>query len=245
MKKVLITGSARRLGKALALKFASIGYDIVLHYNNSDERAKETVAALEKYNINVDLLKADLSNSDESVKILTSYFENCINSNLKIPNILINNAGIYPHEQTLDELDINLWNKVLNLNTRAALITSKIFSKYAHNNSRIINIGSLGAVEIWRNKIPYNVSKAALLQLTKALARSLAPKISVNCINPGYIEMPNDPPEAHNPLTVDKIPMKRFGTTDDIFDAALFFAESSGFITGQYLNIDGGTHLVK
>lgn len=245
MKKIIITGAAKRLGRALALLFADKGYDIVLHFNDSAERAKVTAKELSEFGVKVDILRADLSNASESIKVFTEYFEKCKVEGSNCPNILINNSGIYPEECKIEDLSIELWDKVLNTNTRASLITSKVFSKYACENSRIINIASLGAVEIWKNKIPYNISKAALLQLTKALARSLAPKISVNCINPGYIEMPGDPPLQHNPLTVDKIPMNRFGTANDIFDAALFFAESSLFITGQYLNVDGGYHLVK
>jgi NAD(P)-dependent dehydrogenase (short-subunit alcohol dehydrogenase family) len=109
---------------------------------------------------------------------------------------------------------------------------------------RIVNIASLGAFQIWKDRIPYNVSKAAVVQLTKALARSLAPDIMVNAVAPGAIAIP-DEPAAGGMIAPSRIPMGRHGSTDDIFNAVYFFADTATYITGQTLIVDGGLNIAQ
>src|SRR5690606_4446286 len=136
----------------------------------------------------------------------------------------------------------SLIDDTFDVNLKGELFTSQRFSQLAKPNSRIINIASLGALEIWKGRVPYHISKSALLHLTKAMAVELAPNISVNCVCPGAIHIPEEPAEDSSLISTDKIPMKRYGNVDDIFDAVYFFATCSAYITGQNIIVDGGYH---
>jgi 3-oxoacyl-[acyl-carrier protein] reductase len=236
MKKVLITGSGRRLGKSLAIEFARRNWDVILHFNNSKEMAKKTQAEIIKLGVNCDIFQCDISNISEIELIFSKVFKD-----FGTPDVLINNAGIFPPQKDIFNISFKDVENSINTNTLPILFISKEFAKSAKDNSRIINIHSLGAVEIWKNRIDYNMSKSAALTLTKSIARELAPKISVNAINPGHIEMEEKASDSTK-NNLDNIPMKRYANVNDIFDAVYFFATCSNYITGQYLNIDGGYH---
>lgn len=240
MKNIFITGSGKRIGRALALNFAKKGWNVTVHYNSSKNEAEKTYEEIKKYNVKSTLVKADVRNYYE----LKSAFEKS-NDEIGIPDVLVNNSGIFPKKTKIEDIDEEFWDNTLNINLRGEFFASKIFSEFAKKNSKIINFASLGAFEIWQNKIPYNVSKAGVIQLTKALARELAPNISVNSISPGTIEIPGEAGPDPHLISTEKIPMGRYGTTDDIFEAVHFFATCSNFITGQNISVDGGYHLFR
>lgn len=240
MPLVLITGSGRRIGKGLAFEFARNGWDILIHFNSSKESVEEAKHYISKnFGVKVYSLSCDLSQIQHSMQEFECFFEE-----VGVPNVLVNNAAIFPEKRSLEELDERIWDRTLTINLKAYLFVSKIFSKYAKDGARIINIGSLGGIETWKGRIPYNISKAGVIQLTKSLAKELAPKISVNCVNPGSIFIPYEPNNIDAPIVpIERIPMQRYGTILDVFDAVYFFATCSQFITGQILNVDGGYHL--
>ncbi|MEN6294513.1 MAG: SDR family oxidoreductase [Chloroherpetonaceae bacterium] len=231
MQTVLITGSAKRLGRGLAIEFAKKGWDIILHYNHSQNEAEETAEQIKKYGVRVFPIQFDLVN----YKSIEDGFEK-IKSEFQFPNVLINNAGVFPPMTTLQELTEDAWNSIMSVNLNAHLFTAKFFTKYAEENSRIINIASVGGLEVWKHRIPYNVSKAGVIKLTRVLAKELAPKFSVNSISPGTITFDEDPVND----SAEKYPMKRFATLQDIFDAVYFFATATNYITGQNLCVEGG-----
>lgn len=238
---VLVTGSGKRLGRSLALSFARKGWDVVIHYNESEETAKKTKDEIIAVGRKAFLVKADLKSFSQIETAITTTV-----NEFGIPNVLVNNAGVFPKPKKIFEISKEDWEETLQINLTASFYTSKIFVEYARKNSRIINISSLGALEIWKNRIPYNVSKSALIQLTKALARELAPYISVNTVCPGAILFENEPSESDSSMIkTNRIPMKRYATADDIFEAVYFFATCSNYITGQFLCVDGGASLNK
>lgn len=237
-KLVFISGSGRRIGRALAIKFAEKGFDVGLHYNESEAKAYETKALIDKLGVKCCVVKADVRDYIEYKKAFKKVVDE-----LGIPNVFINNSGIFPAKQSLDKLSIDEWSNTLNTNLSSEFYGAKIFAEFAIDGAKLINIGSLGGLEIWKQRIPYNVSKAGVIQLTKALALELAPRIAVNCINPGTIVMPDEPAADSSEVSLNRIPMKRYGSVDDIFEAAYFFATCTQFITGQVLNVDGGYHL--
>ncbi|QLH54094.1 MAG: hypothetical protein CH6_2725 [Candidatus Kapaibacterium sp.] len=240
MSLVLITGSGRRIGRGLAIEFARKGWNVIIHFNSAMESALETKNYIVKnFGVKVFTFASDL----QDIKTSVDNFEKVFNE-VGVPNVLVNNAAIFPNRRNLDEIDEEIWDLTLTINLKAYLFVSKTFAKYAQEGSRIINIGSLGGIETWKGRIPYNISKAGVIQLTKSLAKELAPKITVNCVNPGTIFIPYEPNQIDSPLVpLEKIPMQRYGTILDIFDAVYFFATCSNFITGQVLNVDGGYHL--
>lgn len=240
MPQILITGSGRRLGKSLAINFAKDGWDIILHYNESKLQAEHTYKEIINLGVKCDILSCDLRDSEAITSIFEDYF-----SNHRVPDVLVNNSGIFPEKRKVEDIDKLLWDNVLDLNLNAAFWLSQVYTKHKVNNGRIINMVSLGAFEVWDKRTSYNVSKAALMQLTHSLARELAPNFTVNSVCPGYIEIPDEPASDSSGIPMSKIPMGRYGNTQDIFDAVRFFATCSTFITGQNLNVDGGYKIAR
>lgn len=240
MPTILITGSARRIGKGLAKFFADKGWNIAIHYNQSHQSAINLLNEFNQMGIEAIAIKADLANEKEiedGFKKIYSKFE-------KI-DVLVNNAAIYPQQRKFEELKTEEWDRTFDINLKSYFITSQIYAKNCKNSGRIINISSLGGLEVWKNRIPYNVSKSAVIHLTKVLARNLAPKISVNCISPGVIFIENELGSEPIDIPESKIPMLRYGKISDICDAVFFFATATNYITGQILAVDGGLNLVK
>ncbi|HOV93187.1 MAG TPA: SDR family oxidoreductase [Candidatus Kapabacteria bacterium] len=231
MQTVIITGSAKRLGRGLAIEFAKKGWNIILHYNSSQDEAIATAEQIRAFGVKVFPIQFDLSN----YQAIEEGFEK-IKAEFSFPNVLINNAGIFPPLTTLQDITPESWDSIMKVNLNAHLYTSKFFTKYAADNSRIINIASVGGLEVWKHRIPYNVSKAGVIKLTKVLAKELAPRFSVNSISPGTITFEEDPVND----SAEKYPMKRFATVQDIFEAIYFFATATNYITGQNICVDGG-----
>ena len=241
MPKVFITGGAVRLGRGLALKFAEKGCDVAFSYYHSAEKAKVTSNEITKYNVRNYNFQVDLRN----YKQLRAEFEKMIDV-FGIPDVVINNAAVFPPQKSLTELKVEEWHSVLDANLNSVFYVSKIFAEYAENNSKIINIASIGAMEIWDGRIPYHVSKAGVLQLTQALARDLAPRISVNSISPGTIVIEGEPDGENVPaISADRTPMKRNANIDDIFNVCYFLATTENFITGTNIIVDGGYSLTR
>jgi 3-oxoacyl-[acyl-carrier protein] reductase len=239
MKTILITGSGKRLGRHLAIKFAEKGNNIILHYNSSEKQAYETKKLIENYNVKTLIYKANLENIDE-----IQNFADFIEKNELIPSILINNSAIFPLKSNLQNLTYNQWQKTLNINLNSIFVLSKILITKFSTIEKIVNIASLGAFHIWDERIDYNVSKAAVIQLTKAMARDLAPNIAVNSVSPSTIYFPNEAPSEPISLNEQKIPYKRFAYPDEVFEAVYFFSYCSNYITGQNINVAGGLDLL-
>jgi NAD(P)-dependent dehydrogenase (short-subunit alcohol dehydrogenase family) len=237
-KTVIITGGARRIGKGLAIQFANSGWNVGIIYNKSAESAKETIQLIEQTGVRAFAIQADVSDHNDIQNAIVKMVEH-----FGEVGVLVNNAAIYPESQSLNDLTIDSWEQVMNTNLRSILSASQKFAEFAKNGSRIINIASLGAFKIWKQRIPYNVSKAGVIQLTKALALELAPNLSVNSVSPGTIEIKDEVADAGALIPMDRIPMKRYGNVNDVFDAVYFFANCSSFITGQNISIDGGFSL--
>jgi NAD(P)-dependent dehydrogenase (short-subunit alcohol dehydrogenase family) len=237
MPKVIVTGSGRRLGRAFALAFADKGWDVAIHYNQSGNEAQRTYESVISKGVNAYLIHADLRNSSDVSEMFSK-----LNHEFGNPDVLVNNSGIYPQRTALTDIVDELWDDVINTNLRGYFYCSREFARHAIKGSRIVNIASLGGLEVWKQRIPYNVSKAGVLQLTRALARELAPDITVNSVCPGEILIPGEPAIDSSQISLDRIPMSRLGSPMDVFEAIYFFATCSDYITGQNLTVDGGYH---
>ncbi len=239
---VFITGSGRRIGRALAFSFGNLGYRVAVHYGRSADAARATYDALQDMGVQATLVQADVRDRGairEAVAQVAEYFGRL--------DVLVNNAGVYPAAVPLSDVTEDLWRQVIETNLYGEFFAAQAAAEFMlgqevderGERGRIVNISSLGAWQIWRDRVAYNVSKAGVVQLTRALARSLAPSIAVNSVAPGAIEIPEEP-AAGAMIAAERIPMRRYGTTEDIFNAVRFFAESSTYVTGQTLIVDGG-----
>jgi NAD(P)-dependent dehydrogenase (short-subunit alcohol dehydrogenase family) len=158
--------------------------------------------------------------------------------------LLVNNAAVF-ESAPLEQISLEAWDKVFETNARGPfLVAREALEHLRAAEGRIVNIGSLGGMHAWANHAHYCGSKAALHMLTQAMAKAFAPRVSVNCVAPGWIELDDVQKEASGARFAARTPMQRNGTAEDVAQAVLFFAAGPKFVTGQILVVDGGLGLV-
>jgi 3-oxoacyl-[acyl-carrier protein] reductase/pteridine reductase len=237
-KAALVTGGARRIGRAIALELAAAGADVALTYRNSRMEAEEALQRINQLGRRAIVLECDVR-SESSV---CSAVANSINFHGHL-DVLVNNAAIY-ESAPLDKISLDQWDAVFETNARGPfLVAREALSHLRSSHGRIINIGSLGGLRAWPGHAHYCASKAALHMLTEAMAKSFAPEVAVNCVAPGWIEFDEDKDQPATLRFAAKTPMRRNGAAKDVAEAVAFFASTSSFITGQILTVDGGLGL--
>jgi 3-oxoacyl-[acyl-carrier protein] reductase/pteridine reductase len=235
-KTALVTGAAKRIGRSLALALAEQGADVAITYRNSDADALATVDAIRRHRVRAAAVYCHLGDPT----CVRDAVDATIRELGRI-DVLVNNAGMF-ETQPLESITLEQWDAMLNTNTRGPfLMAQAAYAELKQRQGRIVNIGSLGGLHPWATHGHYCVSKAALHMLTKTMAKAWAPEITVNCVAPGMIVNGEvDPGYEH---FVEKTPMRRNGTPEDVAAAVLFFATGPRFITGQVLSVDGGLGL--
>ena len=235
-KTVLVTGAAKRIGRSLALALARAGADVAITYRSSDAEAQATVEAIKACGVRAAAVHCDVSD----VACVESAVDSTVRELGRI-DLLVNNAGMF-ETLPLESITAEQWDAMQNTNTRGPFLVARAaHAELKQRRGRIVNIGSLGGIHPWATHGHYCVSKAALHMLTKTMAKAWAPEISVNCVAPGMIVNGEvDPGYEH---FLEKTPMRRNGTPDDVAAAVLFFATGPHFITGQVLSVDGGLGL--
>ncbi len=232
----LITGAAKRIGRAIALAYASAGSDIAITYRKSSAEAEETLHELESLGIKASVHRCDLDDAAAIKQVVA----NVVMDHGRL-DLLVNNAGKFA-SSALEDITADEWDSMFATNTRGPfLMAQAAFPHLRAARGRIVNIGSLGGIHPWATHGHYCTSKAALHMLSKTMAKAWAPEISVNCVAPGMI-VQGEVGAAYQSFA-DKTPMKRNGTAADVAQAALFFATGPHFITGQLLAVDGGLGL--
>lgn len=234
-KAVLITGGSRGIGADLVKTFAENGYSVAFTYKNSKSAAEDLS---KKYNAIA--IQADSANESEVISAV-----NCVIDKLGTIDVLINNAGISSFSLFTD-ITAEQWRHIFDVNVHGAFYYTREISKemIKKKSGRIINISSMWGISGSSCEVHYSASKAALIGMTKALAKELGPSgINVNCIAPGVINT-----EMNALLSQDDIdalksdtPLERIGLASDVSKTAFFLAsDSSSFITGQVISVDGG-----
>ena len=237
-KTALITGAAKRLGRAMAVAFAEAGADVAVTYRTSHTEALETVTVLQTLGVRASAHHCDLDSPDSITAAVAAVL--AAHQHL---DILVNNAGTFA-SVPLQDITVAAWDATFSANTRAPfLVAQAAYPHLRETCGRILNIGSLGGLEPWATHAHYCASKAALHMLSKAMAKAWAPEVSVNCLAPGMIVMPGDEVDPAYQHFAGRTPMQRNGTPADVAAAALFFATCPHFITGQILGVDGGLGL--
>ena len=237
-KVALVTGGARRLGRAAALALAQNGADVAITYLSSAKEAQRTVKDIERSGVGALAIRCDVT---EHKSVRTAVKEAV--TKLGGIDILVNNAGAY-ETVPFEDLTIEQWDTVFGVNVRGPFVVSQAaLPNLQRRKGRIINLGSLGGLRAWPTHAHYCSSKAALHMLTKAMAKALAPEIAVNCVAPGMIDLGEKSAKQFTKRLANQTPMRRSGTGDDVTAAVLFFATAPTFITGQVLYVDGGLGL--
>lgn len=240
-KNVLITGGTRGIGEAISREFAKKGYNLIINYINSKEKAEQLKAELEKiYNIKVLTSQADLA--DE--KAIENMVDIAIKKFGKI-DVLVNNAGIVIDKE-FEDRTIEDWKQTLNINLIAPFILTKLIGKEMVKNKggAIINISSTNGINTYYpTSVDYDASKSGLISLTYDSAVELAPYVRVNCIAPGWVntEMNKELPEDFVKEETKRILVKRFAEPEEIAKVATFLAsDDASFINSTVIKVDGG-----
>lgn len=243
-KTVLVTGASRGIGKAIATVFAENGYNVLINYNNSEKEALDLYNELKSRGLSVDTYKADVSKKEE-VNLMINY---CIGQFEKI-DVLVNNAGI-SRSNLFTDITYEEWDEVINTNLNSVFYTTKKALQYMlpQMSGKIINISSIWGMVGGSYEVHYSTSKAAIIGMTKSLAKELGPSnIQVNCIAPGVIQtdMLNSIGEETLEMLREETPLMRLGTPEDIAYCALYLgSDKANFITGQVISPNGGFVIV-
>ena len=237
-KTALITGGAKRLGRASALAMASAGADVAITFNHSATEAQHTVVDLAGLGVRAFALHCDVTR-EKSVKAMVKEAV----KELGGIDILVNNAANYETVE-FETISLEQWDAIFASNARGPfLVTREALQHLRERRGKVINMGSLGGLVPWATHAHYCSSKAAVHMLTKVMAKALAPAIAVNAVAPGMIDLGEKAAKAFLREMARVTPMKRNGTGEEIASAVLFFASTTHFITGQILAVDGGLGL--
>ncbi|MHB9105889.1 MAG: SDR family oxidoreductase [Armatimonadota bacterium] len=233
----LITGAAKRIGRAIALTLANEGVNIVVHYNRSDDEAEDLRRELADLGVKSWAVRADFAQPTEYVSLLDRALEAAGSL-----DILVNNASIFPPEK-LDEMTLESLNLNIEVNAWVPFQLSRDFAQKVGKGSIVNLIDSRTRGYDW-NHTGYILSKHVLGVMTRMLALKYAPDVTVNGISPGLILPPPGQDQSYLDKLVHTVPLKRHGDAQDIADAALYLLKSN-FLTGEVIYVDGGRHLLE
>ncbi len=235
-RAALVTGGSKRIGRSIALRLASEGADIIINYDSSKSEADSLVSEIKSRGRRALSVQADVSHRADVQKLFSA-----AENEFGRLDILVNNAGMF-FGAKFEELTEEQWDHIMNVNLKSQFLCAQSAAPMMKRQGRghIINLSSLGGLLPWPGYTHYCVSKAGCIMLTRCLARALGPEILVNSIAPGTIQFPGEPPDEDY---IQRVPLHRTGTGEDIADAAAFLAKTD-FVTGQILAVDGGRSLV-
>jgi 3-oxoacyl-(acyl-carrier-protein) reductase len=239
-RTALVTGASRGIGRAIALALAEEGADVAINYVSSESAARDVAEAVAKMGRRTMLARADVGDYPDTYRMAQDVLRE-----FGRLDILVNNAGINS-DKTFVKMDHASWRKVLAINLDGVFNCTKVFvdQMLAHNYGRVVNITSvIGQIGNF-GQANYAASKAGVAAFTKSLAKELAGKgITVNAVAPGFIEteMVGGIPERVRHRLLEQIPLKRFGTAEEVARAVTYIVSADGdYITGAELSINGG-----
>lgn len=232
---VLVTGGARRLGRAFVEALAEKGMRVAIHYGASGDEAASLADALGARGHETACFGADLRDADAVGALPDRVVER-----FGQLDVLVNSAAVM-ERVGVAEATVQHWNDVINLNLRAPFFLAQHAAPHlARAHGTIVNIADLGGLEPWPNYAVHSISKAGVIMLTKVLATSLAPDVTVNAIAPGTVLVPDDFDAEKRAFLAATTPLGRLGTPADAVNALLFLIERADFVTGETLVVDGG-----
>lgn len=232
----LVTGAGKRLGRAVALRLAEEGADVIVHYNSSAAGAQAVAKEIEALGRRAAALQANLKNVSEIRRLFDE-----AGKQFGRLDVLVNCAANFLPASIVSTTE-EIWDASLDTNLKAGFFCAQAAAPMLRRtNGTIVNFADAGGLLGWPGYIPHSISKAGVVMLTKVLAKALAPEVRVNAIAPGTISMPGDPPEWEADF-VKLAPLRRTGTPADIADAVSYLVHAK-FLTGHTLVLDGGRSL--
>ncbi len=238
-KSVLITGAAKRLGRAIALHLAESGWAVAVHYNNSQTEAEETVAALHLKGVHAAAINADLTLEDDTERLIAR-----ARAAVGPLTALVNNASVFEND-TIATMTRQSWDKHIEANLRAPLVLSRDFAEQLPEGQEgaIVNLLDQRLLKPTPQFLSYGVSRAGLHWLTVTLAQALGPRIRVNGVAPGPTLRNERQSEAHFKKQLESTILGRGAMPEDVARAVAYLIEARA-VTGQMIAVDGGQHLI-
>ena len=233
----LVTGGGRRVGRALALALAGRGATVAIHFNESEAGARDVASEIAKTNAEARTFQADLRRPDAPAALVGA-----VHGAFGRLDVLVNSAAIM--ERTpFGSITPEDWDRVFAINLRAPFLLSQAAEPHLRRaQGVIVNIADLAAFETWPAYVPHGISKGGVVQMTRALARVMAPAVRVNAIAPGTVLLPENFDAKDAAHLTETTPLKRSGTPEDVA-AALLFLVDADYITGETIVVDGGRHV--
>jgi NAD(P)-dependent dehydrogenase (short-subunit alcohol dehydrogenase family) len=231
-KVALVTGAGKRLGRAVALRLASEGADVAVHFGKSEEEATAVAREIESGGRRAIAMKAELT----SVEEIRGLVQRVAHEFGRI-DVLVNSASNFLQSSVISTTE-EVWDSSLDTNVKGPFFLAQAAAPWLRRSSGVIvNFADSSGILGWPGYIAHSVSKAGMIMLTKTLAKALAPEVRVNAIAPGTITMPGDPPEWEQEF-VKIAPLKKSGSPDDVAEAVSYLV-SAKFLTGHVLVLDG------
>jgi len=238
-KVALVTGGAVRVGLEIARALADAGADVAISYLRSSAAARAALRDLRARGVRAIALRADVGRPREARALVARAVRG-----LGRLDVLVNSAAIFVRTP-VETVTPAQFDRLIAVNLRGPFFCSQAAARVmGRRGGRIINIADVGAVRAWPGYVPYGISKAGVVMLTRGLAAALAPRIQVNAVAPGVVLLPEGFPREPARRLAARIPMGRHGRPADVAQAVRFFATCSDYITGQVLFVDGGSSLV-
>ncbi len=231
----LVTGGARRLGRAFAEALAADGMKVAVHYGRSAREADEVVQGIVAAGGDAVALGADLRDAEAAAalpELVVKHFGRL--------DVLVNSAAVM---ERIDLADTTIadWNSIINLNLRAPFFLAQRAAPHLiATGGTVINIADLSGLEPWRGYPVHSISKAGLVMMTKVLAAALAPSVTVNGIAPGTVLLPDDWGDERREFLAETTPLKRLGSPEDAVAALRYLVHQADFVTGETIVVDGG-----
>lgn len=241
MRYALVTGGSRGIGRSICTALAQQGYPVLINYLSNHEAAKETLALVENAGGKAELLPFDVADKEKSDAALDAWQDAHPDDYIAV---LVNNAGIR-NDAAMVFMDDDMWNNVIHTNLDSFFYVTRRVLKLMLTKrwGRIVNVASLSGLKGLAGQVNYSAAKGGMIAATKALAQEVAQrKVTVNAVAPGFIdtdmtaELPKDE-------LVKLVPMRRFGTPEEVADTVAFLAsEKASYITGNVISINGGLY---
>ena len=232
-----MTGAGRRVGRALAVALGARGMHVIVHYNASSAGAEETVRLVIRAGGSGETMRADLADTQETEQLV----DRALAARGSL-DVLVNSAAVM-RRTPLGETSARDWDEMFALNVRAPyFLSQRAAPALRAARGSIVNIADLAAFETWPAYVPHGITKSAVVQMTRALARVLAPEVRVNAIAPGVVLLP----EGWNDEDAERLrattPLGRLGSPEDVAGAMLYLLDA-GYVTGEVITVDGGRHV--
>jgi NAD(P)-dependent dehydrogenase (short-subunit alcohol dehydrogenase family) len=235
-KVILVTGGAVRVGRAICTALAEESVILYCHFNKSRKEAELLRDEISNSGSTIELIQGDLNNINFTKRLIEQIISErgCI-------DVLVNNAALF-YKTPFGRVTEQDWDRLFDLNLKAAFFCAQHagIQMKKQGNGKIINIGDPSGDRPWPGYIPYALTKAGIVSMTKGLAIALAPNVQVNCVNPGPVMIPESYSTDQRTQAINRTLLRREGAAEDISATVRFLIEGSDYITGAIINVDGG-----